>query len=133
MAQEYDALNVIARLPKDSEIYHLKMKQFMEMSKMRQDVKDKIHQVRMQKVKKEFDMFKINAEGEKSNLQWLDRNRKEKLAQKRQLLEQRNQQELIARQQQQQAPAQQGDPFFPDYAPDEFNPMDNPNIMRKNT
>lgn len=54
VAQEYDALNLLARLPKDSELYAVKMKQFQEMTKMRQELKDKVQKVRLDKVKREF-------------------------------------------------------------------------------
>ena len=36
ITQEYDALNILARLPKDSELYQIKLKQFQAMSKIRQ-------------------------------------------------------------------------------------------------
>lgn len=52
VAQEYDALNILARLPKDSELYAVKMKQFQEMSRIRQELKDKIQKVRFDKVRR---------------------------------------------------------------------------------
>ncbi len=36
VAQEYDALNLLAKLPKESELYQVKLKQFQEMSRVRQ-------------------------------------------------------------------------------------------------
>jgi hypothetical protein len=79
VAQEYDALNVLARLPKDSELYAAKLKQFQEMSKMRQELKDRVQKVRLEKVRREFEMEKQLTETEKANLQWLDNNRRQML------------------------------------------------------
>ncbi len=79
VAQEYDALNVLARLPKDSELYAIKLKQFQEMSRIRQELKDKIQKVRLDKVRREFEMEKQMTETEKANIQWLDKNRRNML------------------------------------------------------
>lgn len=70
---------MLARLPKDSEIYVVKMKQFQEMSRMRQELKDKIQRVRLEKVRKEFEMEKNMTETEKANVEWLDKNRRHML------------------------------------------------------
>jgi len=94
VAQEYDALNLLARLPKESELYQAKLKQFQEMSRMRQELKDKAQKVRLEKVRREFELEKEMTETEKVNLQWLDKNRQNMLQKEVKILNQHHSQQL---------------------------------------
>jgi hypothetical protein len=112
VAQEYDALNLLARLPKDSELYGVKLKQFQEMSRMRQDLKDKIQKVRLEKVRREFEMERQMTETEKANLQWLDSNRRQMLNREVDILK-HNQ----AQQQREAEASNHADPELPTLSP----------------
>jgi hypothetical protein len=56
LAQEYDSLQILAKLPKDSEIYKLKLNQYQELTKIREDLVKQAHEQRFQKVKRQFEM-----------------------------------------------------------------------------
>ena len=62
MAQEYDDLLILSKLPKGSELYNVKMKQYTELSKHRMEVQQKAQKQRIQKMKRQFEFEKIIVE-----------------------------------------------------------------------
>lgn len=54
MAQEYDDLMILSKLPKNSEIYNAKMKQYVELSKHRMEAQEKAQKQRIEKMKRQF-------------------------------------------------------------------------------
>lgn len=54
-AQEYDQLRVLQRLPKDSELYGYKLKQYKELSAMRAEAEKVLQEQRLEKIKRDFD------------------------------------------------------------------------------
>ncbi len=80
-AQEYDSLNLLAKIPKTSELYQVKLKQYQELSKLRDEYKKEAQQKRIDKMKREFEYEKKIMEKEMQNAIWVDENRKMMLAQ----------------------------------------------------
>lgn len=54
-AQEYDQLRVIQRLPKNSDIYEYKLKQYKELSAMRTEVEKVLQEQRLEKIRRDFE------------------------------------------------------------------------------
>jgi hypothetical protein len=71
----------LAKIPKTSDLYQVKLKQFQELSKLRDEYKKEAHQKRIDKMKREFEYEKKIMEKEMQNAVWVDENRKLMLAQ----------------------------------------------------
>ena len=54
-AQEYDQLRVVQKLPKDSELYQHKLRQYKELSAMRAEVEKVLQEQRLEKIKRDFE------------------------------------------------------------------------------
>ncbi len=79
-AQEYDALRVLSRLPKDTELYQYKMNQYREMSTMRAEMEKMLQEQRIEKIRREFEKSKLEDERRYHHEKWIEE-------QKRRILE----------------------------------------------
>ena len=59
MAQQYDDLKMLAKLPKGSEIYNKKLKQYQELSKARLEAQERAQDIRLAKMKRQFEFEKL--------------------------------------------------------------------------
>ena len=71
-AQEYDQLRVIDKLPKDSELYHYKLKQYKELSAMRAEVEKVLQEQRLEKIKRDFERQKVDEDRGQRHADWLE-------------------------------------------------------------
>ena len=75
-AQEYDQLRVIEKLPKDSELYAYKLKQYKELSAMRAEVEKVLQEQRLQKIQRDFDRQKADEERGQRHAEWLEQQKR---------------------------------------------------------
>ena len=75
-AQEYDQLRVIEKLPKDSEIYMYKLKQYKELSAMRAEVEKVLQEQRLEKIKRDFERQKVDEERGQRHSEWLEQQKR---------------------------------------------------------
>lgn len=61
-AQELDQLRLIQALPKGTDLYNMKMKQFKELSAMRVEVEKVLQEQRLEKIKRDFERQKLEEE-----------------------------------------------------------------------
>lgn len=71
-AQEYDALRILSKLPKDSEIYQYKMNQYREMSTMRAEMEKMLQEQRIEKIRRDFEKQKIEEERKYKHETWIE-------------------------------------------------------------
>ena len=71
-AQELDQIRVLQKLPKDSELYAHKLKQFRELSAMRVEVEKVLQEQRLEKIQRDFEKQKIEEEREFQHQEWLE-------------------------------------------------------------
>ncbi len=79
-AQEYDALRILSRLPRDSELYQYKMNQYREMSTMRAEMEKMLQEQRLEKIRRDFEKQKMEEERRFKHEYWVEE-------QKRRILE----------------------------------------------
>lgn len=79
-AQEYDALRILSRLPKNSDVYQHKMMQYREMSTMRSEMEKVLQEQRLEKIRRDFEKQKYEEERRYKHETWLEE-------QKRKILE----------------------------------------------
>jgi len=75
-AQEYDQLRVIEKLPKDSELYAYKLKQYKELSAMRAEVEKVLQEQRLEKIKRDFERQKVDEERGSRHADWLEQQKR---------------------------------------------------------
>ena len=71
-AQEYDALRMLSRLPRDSELYQYKMNQYREMSTMRAEMEKMLQEQRLEKIRRDFEKQKVEEERKFKHEMWVE-------------------------------------------------------------
>lgn len=72
IAQEYDHLRVISRLPTNSEMYRFKMDQYKELSQQRNEIEKVLQEQRLEKIRRDFEREKFEDERRMKHEKWLE-------------------------------------------------------------
>lgn len=76
-SQELDQLRVIQRLPKDSELYEIKVRQFREMTAMRSEVEKVLQEQRLAKIRRDFEKQKLEEDRLLRQQEWIDQQKRQ--------------------------------------------------------
>lgn len=71
-AQELDQLRMLQALPKDTDLYEMKLKQFKELSAMRTEVEKILQEQRLEKIKRDYERQKLDEERALRHQMWVE-------------------------------------------------------------
>ena len=71
-AMDYDDLKLISQLPKSSELYKIKVKQYSDLTKMRTEIEKVLQEQRLEKIRRDFEIQKYEEEKRNMHEKWLD-------------------------------------------------------------
>ena len=75
-AQEFDQLRILSKLPKDTEVYRHKMAQYKEMSAMRAEMEKLLQEQKLEKIRRDFEVQKMEDQRKFRHEQWLEEQQK---------------------------------------------------------